>query len=66
MFCCAGLDNLYYLTNFKIFEICIDREEFKGKKVFAEYSSFSVGNECSGFVLKVFGFMTKFSSETCR
>lgn len=57
MFCCAGLDNLYYLTSSKKFEIRIDMEDFEGKKVFAKYSSFSVSNECSGFALKVSGFV---------
>ncbi|XP_078135904.1 microfibril-associated glycoprotein 4-like [Sander vitreus] len=52
-----GLDNLYYLTNNKKSELLVDMEDFEGNKVFARYSSFSVGAERDGFVLNVSGFI---------
>ncbi|XP_039644787.1 microfibril-associated glycoprotein 4-like [Perca fluviatilis] len=52
-----GLDNIHYLTNNKKSELLVDMEDFEGKKVFARYSSFSVGAECDGFVLNVSGFI---------
>ncbi|XP_031167236.1 microfibril-associated glycoprotein 4-like isoform X1 [Sander lucioperca] len=51
-----GLDNIHYLTNNKKSELLVDMEDFDGKKVFARYSSFSVGAECDGYVLSVSGF----------
>ena len=54
---CVGLDNIHYLTNNKKSELLVDMEDFEGKKVFARYSSFSVGAECDGFVLNVSGFI---------
>ncbi|XP_028423225.1 microfibril-associated glycoprotein 4 isoform X2 [Perca flavescens] len=52
-----GLDNIHYLTNNKKSELLVNMEDFEGKKVFARYSSFSVGAECGGFVLSVSGFI---------
>ncbi|XP_078112127.1 microfibril-associated glycoprotein 4-like [Sander vitreus] len=51
-----GLDNIHYLTKNRKIELLVDMEDFEGKKVFALYSSFSVGAECDGFVLSVSGF----------
>lgn len=50
---CVGLDNLHYLTSSKKYELRVILEDFEGNKVFANYGSFSVGDECSGFQLKV-------------
>lgn len=53
---CIGLNNLHYLTSSKKYELRVVLEDFDGKNVFADYSSFSVGDECSGFLLNVGGF----------
>lgn len=50
---CVGLDNLHYITSSKNYELRVVLEDFTGKSVFANYSSFSVGDECSGFELTV-------------
>ncbi|XP_035853192.1 microfibril-associated glycoprotein 4-like [Sander lucioperca] len=52
-----GLNNIYYLTEKRKTELLVDMEDFDGKKVFARYSSFSVGAEHGGFVLSVSGFI---------
>uniref|UniRef100_A0A7N6FDQ8 Fibrinogen C-terminal domain-containing protein n=1 Tax=Anabas testudineus TaxID=64144 RepID=A0A7N6FDQ8_ANATE len=51
-----GLDNIYYLTNQRKFELLVDMQDFDGKKVFARYSSFSISGECDGYKLQVSGF----------
>ncbi|XP_046895078.1 microfibril-associated glycoprotein 4-like [Hypomesus transpacificus] len=51
-----GLDNLHYLTNLRKHELRVDMEDFTGSKVFAFYSSFSVGPESNGYKLTVTGF----------
>ncbi|XP_078135909.1 microfibril-associated glycoprotein 4-like isoform X2 [Sander vitreus] len=52
-----GLNNIYHLSNNKKIELLVDMEDFQGKKVFARYSSFSVGAAGGGFVLNVSGFI---------
>uniref|UniRef100_H3CF03 Microfibril associated protein 4 n=1 Tax=Tetraodon nigroviridis TaxID=99883 RepID=H3CF03_TETNG len=51
-----GLNNLHYMTNNKKYELRVVLEDFDGKTVFANYGSFSVGDECSGYQLTVGGF----------
>uniref|UniRef100_A0A8C9YLJ2 Fibrinogen C-terminal domain-containing protein n=1 Tax=Sander lucioperca TaxID=283035 RepID=A0A8C9YLJ2_SANLU len=52
-----GLDNIYHLSNNRKSELLVNMEDFQGKKVFARYSSFSVGAAGGGFVLSVSGFI---------
>ncbi|CAF92004.1 unnamed protein product, partial [Tetraodon nigroviridis] len=51
-----GLDNLHYMTSNKKYKLRVVLEDFDGNTVFANYGSFSVGDECSGFQLTVGGF----------
>ncbi|CAF92959.1 unnamed protein product, partial [Tetraodon nigroviridis] len=51
-----GLDNLHYMTSNKKYELRVVLEDFDGKTAFANYGSFSVGDECSGYQLTVDGF----------
>lgn len=53
---CIGLNNIHDLTHHQKYELLVDMEDFKGKKVFARYSSFSVDAECDGYRLHVSGF----------
>uniref|UniRef100_A0A4W6CP04 Microfibril associated protein 4 n=1 Tax=Lates calcarifer TaxID=8187 RepID=A0A4W6CP04_LATCA len=52
-----GLKNIHSLTNERKNELLVDMEDFDGKKVFARYTSFSVGTECDGYKLQVSGFI---------
>ncbi|KAL2099818.1 hypothetical protein ACEWY4_004212 [Coilia grayii] len=51
-----GLQTLYLLTAQKKYELRVDMEDFDGKKVFANYSSFFVSSEGDGYRLSVSGF----------
>uniref|UniRef100_A0A3Q3LN34 Microfibril-associated glycoprotein 4-like n=1 Tax=Mastacembelus armatus TaxID=205130 RepID=A0A3Q3LN34_9TELE len=51
-----GLDNIYYLTHQKKYELLVDMKDFDGQQVFARYSSFSISGECDGYQLTVTGF----------
>uniref|UniRef100_A0A671ULR6 Microfibril-associated glycoprotein 4-like n=1 Tax=Sparus aurata TaxID=8175 RepID=A0A671ULR6_SPAAU len=51
-----GLDNIHHLTKGRRVELLVQMEDFEGKSVFAHYTSFSVGGECHGYLLKVSGF----------
>ncbi|XP_058625882.1 microfibril-associated glycoprotein 4-like isoform X1 [Onychostoma macrolepis] len=51
-----GLDNMYQLTRNRNYKLRVDLEDFQGNKVFAQYSSFSVGPEADGYILHVSGF----------
>uniref|UniRef100_A0A674N913 Microfibril-associated glycoprotein 4-like n=1 Tax=Takifugu rubripes TaxID=31033 RepID=A0A674N913_TAKRU len=48
-----GLDNIYYLTSNKQYELRVVLEDYEGKSVFARYGSFAVGDESSGYQLTV-------------
>ncbi|XP_073697801.1 microfibril-associated glycoprotein 4-like [Garra rufa] len=48
-----GLENMYQLTRNRKYMLRVDLEDFEGKKVFALYSSFSVGPETDGYRLHV-------------
>ncbi|KAM6957782.1 microfibril-associated glycoprotein 4-like [Aplochiton taeniatus] len=52
-----GLENLYHLTNKRAYELRVDMEDFEGNKVFAQYTTFSVGSEADGYRLNVSGFI---------
>ncbi|XP_026100423.1 microfibril-associated glycoprotein 4-like [Carassius auratus] len=51
-----GLENMYQLTHNRNYMLRVDLEDFDGNKVFAIYSSFSVGPEAAGYNLQVSGF----------
>ncbi|KAM4623533.1 microfibril-associated glycoprotein 4-like [Polymixia lowei] len=46
-----GLENMHLLSQSKSYELRVDLEDFEGQKVFAHYSSFSVGPETDGYQL---------------
>ncbi|KAL2099813.1 hypothetical protein ACEWY4_004207 [Coilia grayii] len=52
-----GLQTLFLLTAQKKYELRVNMEDFDGKKVFANYSSFSVSSEGDGYRLSVSGFI---------
>ncbi|XP_048051124.1 microfibril-associated glycoprotein 4-like [Megalobrama amblycephala] len=51
-----GLENMYQLTRNRKYMLRVDLEDFTGKKVFAQYLSFSVDCETDGYKLHVSGF----------
>ncbi|XP_048051115.1 microfibril-associated glycoprotein 4-like [Megalobrama amblycephala] len=51
-----GLENMYQLSRNRKYMLRVDLEDFTGKKVFAQYSSFSVDCETDGYKLLVSGF----------
>uniref|UniRef100_A0A8C2B8Q6 Microfibril associated protein 4 n=1 Tax=Cyprinus carpio TaxID=7962 RepID=A0A8C2B8Q6_CYPCA len=51
-----GLENMYQLTRNNKYMLRVDLEDFDRNKVFALYSSFSVGPEADGYRLHVSGF----------
>ncbi|KAK2818944.1 hypothetical protein Q5P01_024505 [Channa striata] len=51
-----GLENLFYMTLRKKYELLVDMEDFNGNKAFSRYSSFSIGSEFEGYRLNVSGF----------
>ncbi|XP_071777305.2 microfibril-associated glycoprotein 4-like [Centroberyx gerrardi] len=51
-----GLENMHLVTKKRTYELRVDMEDFEGNKVFAQYSSFSVGSEADGYKLQVSGF----------
>ncbi|XP_059411095.1 microfibril-associated glycoprotein 4-like, partial [Carassius carassius] len=51
-----GLENMYKLTINRKYMLRVDLEDFKANKVYALYSSFSVGPEADGYKLHVSGF----------
>ncbi|XP_067343797.1 microfibril-associated glycoprotein 4-like [Channa argus] len=52
-----GLDNVYFMTNKRKYELLVDMEDFDEKKVYARFSTFSISDECDGYKLKVSGFI---------
>ncbi|KAL6482453.1 hypothetical protein MHYP_G00105370 [Metynnis hypsauchen] len=52
-----GLENLYQLTRGGKYELRVDLEDFEGAKVYAQYSTFSVDSEVTGYKLIVGGFI---------
>ncbi|XP_035624184.1 microfibril-associated glycoprotein 4-like [Oncorhynchus keta] len=51
-----GLETMYLLTMKKTYELRVDMEDFEGNKVYAQYSTFSVGPEAEGYPLKLGSF----------
>ncbi|XP_074547228.1 microfibril-associated glycoprotein 4-like [Halichoeres trimaculatus] len=51
-----GLENLFYMTHRKKYELLVNMEDFDGNKVYARYSSFSIDSEANGYRLNVSGF----------
>lgn len=49
----VGLETMHLMTQAKNYELRVDMEDFEGQKVFAEYSSFSVGPESDGYKLNL-------------
>ncbi|XP_026207146.1 microfibril-associated glycoprotein 4-like isoform X2 [Anabas testudineus] len=52
-----GLENIYHLTSERKYELLVDMQDFDGRKVYARYTSFSVGPESDGYRLQVSGFL---------
>lgn len=52
-----GLETMHLLTQAKNYELRVDMEDFEGQRVFADYSSFSVGPESDGYRLKLGSFI---------
>ncbi|KAM9425022.1 microfibril-associated glycoprotein 4-like isoform 2-T2 [Pholidichthys leucotaenia] len=52
-----GLETMHLLTQAKNYELRVDMEDFEGQKVFAHYSSFSVGPESDGYRLNLGKFL---------
>uniref|UniRef100_A0A3B4EY85 Zgc:171687 n=1 Tax=Pundamilia nyererei TaxID=303518 RepID=A0A3B4EY85_9CICH len=52
-----GLETMHLLTQRKNYELKVDMEDFEGQKVFAHYSSFSVGPESDGYKLNLGSFI---------
>jgi len=51
-----GLENIYFLTVRRRYEIRVDMEDFSGNRAFAQYGSFHIDPEDSGYKLTVAGF----------
>ncbi|KAL0983685.1 hypothetical protein UPYG_G00131330 [Umbra pygmaea] len=52
-----GLDVIHLLTTSKKYDLRVDMEDFEGRKVYAQYSSFSVGPESEGYPLVLGSFI---------
>ncbi|KAF7666178.1 hypothetical protein LDENG_00117610 [Lucifuga dentata] len=48
-----GLETMHLLTQAKSYELRVDMEDFEGQRVYAYYSSFSVGPETEGYKLNL-------------
>ncbi|KAJ7987376.1 hypothetical protein DPEC_G00325850 [Dallia pectoralis] len=51
-----GLETMYLLTKSRKYELRVDMGDFEGKKVYAQYSSFTVGSESEGYPLTLGSF----------
>ncbi|XP_044035125.1 microfibril-associated glycoprotein 4-like isoform X1 [Siniperca chuatsi] len=51
-----GLETMHLLTQAKNYELRVDMEDFEGQRVYAQYSSFSVGPETEGYKLNLGSF----------
>ncbi|KAF6734591.1 Microfibril-associated glycoprotein 4 [Oryzias melastigma] len=51
-----GLETIYAMTRRGTHELWVNMEDFKGYKVYARYSSFSIDAESDGYTLHVSGF----------
>lgn len=59
----SGLENLFLLTMRKKNELRVDMEDFEGGKASAQYSSFSIGPENSGYQLYLGSFSAGVAGE---
>jgi len=48
-----GMDNIFYLSNQKVYSLRIDFEEWDEKKYFALYEAFAINNECDSYRLRL-------------
>ena len=48
-----GLDNIYHLGKQGDYKLLVELEDWTGKKVYAEYSSFSLESESEGYRLRL-------------
>ncbi len=55
---------MHLLTQAKNYELRVDMEDFEGQKVFADYSSFSVGPETEEYKLNLGSFTKGAAGET--
>jgi len=53
----SGLETMHLLTQAKTYELKVDIEVFDGQRVFAQYSSFTVGPESDGYKLSLGDFI---------
>ncbi|XP_076000469.1 microfibril-associated glycoprotein 4-like [Genypterus blacodes] len=51
-----GLENIHALTQQKTYEMRVEMEDFEGAKVYAHFTTFSVGTEQDGYTLTLDGF----------
>ncbi|XP_052360704.1 microfibril-associated glycoprotein 4-like [Oncorhynchus keta] len=51
-----GLETMHLMTMKGTYELRVDMEDFEGNKVYAQYSSFSVGPEAEGYLLTLGSF----------
>lgn len=48
---------MHLMTQVKNYQLKVDMEDFEGQKVYAQYSSFSVGPESDGYKLNLGSFI---------
>lgn len=53
---CTGNDNIHYVSSDGAHELRVELEDWNGQTAYAEYSTFSVGDESSKYVLTVSGY----------
>ncbi|KAJ3645598.1 hypothetical protein Zmor_023240 [Zophobas morio] len=51
-----GLDNVYYLTGYKMNELLVELVDWNDQSVYAYYDRFRVGSEDEGYVMTVSGY----------
>ena len=51
-----GNDDLHEITTYSPHELRVDLRDFEGSRTYAKYSTFSVGNETSDYVVSISGF----------
>lgn len=61
-----GLETMHLLTQAKSYELRVDMEDFEGQKVFALYSSFSVGPESEEYKLTLGSFVKGAAGDSLR
>lgn len=56
LYFCTGNDNIHTFSNLDDSELRVDMSSNDGTDAYAHYSSFSVGDAASGYVLSVAGY----------